>query len=109
MPFTKEELEAMRLADEEIEREFMITDEEREDGNRRDRISKMENSSGREAKKREYREANREKIAAKQREWYEANREKVLAQQREYREANREKIAEKRSQRREGASERETR
>ena len=92
MPFTEEELEAMRRADEEIEREFMITSEEREEGNRRDRLSKIENSSGREAQQRAYREANREKVAAQQRAWYEANREKVAAQRRAYREANRKRM-----------------
>ena len=82
MPFTEEELEDMRRADEEIEREFMITSEEREEGNRRDRLSKMENSSGREAKQRAWYEANKEKVAAQKRAWYEANKEKVAAQQR---------------------------
>lgn len=82
MPFTEEELEAMRRADEEIEREFMITAEEREEGNRRDRLSKMENSSGREARQRAWYEANREKVAAQQRAYREANREKVAAQKR---------------------------
>ena len=43
------------------------------------------------AKKREYREANRESIAAKKREYYEANRESIAAKQREYYEANRER------------------
>jgi hypothetical protein len=41
------------------------------------------------AKKREYREANRESIAAKQREYREANRESIAAKKREYREAKR--------------------
>ena len=81
MPFTEEELEAMRRADEEIEREFMITSEEREEGNRRDRLSKMENSSGREAQKRAWYEANREKVAAQQRAWYEANRKRMKNEQ----------------------------
>ena len=47
------------------------------------------------AYQREYREANREQIAAKQREYYEANREQIAAKQREYYEANREQIAAK--------------
>ena len=42
MSFTPEELAEMARADAEIEREFMITSEEREAGNRRDRLSKME-------------------------------------------------------------------
>ena len=43
----------MRRADEEIERDFALA-----------------------AKKRAYREANRDKVAAQQRAWYEANRDK---------------------------------
>ena len=47
------------------------------------------------AKKREYREANREEIAAKQRAYYEANREEIAAKNRAYYEAKREEIAAK--------------
>ena len=91
--FTPEELEELRRADAEIEAGFMITREEREAGNKRDRRFKIENSYGSEAAKRECYEANREKIAAAKREYYEANREKIAAAKREYYEANREKIA----------------
>ena len=80
--FTAEELEELRRADEEIEAEFMITREEREAGNKRDRRCKIENSYGSEAAKRKYYEAKREKIAAAQREYREANREKIAAAQR---------------------------
>lgn len=65
--FTAEELEELRRADKRIDRTFMITREERELGNRRDRRIKIENSWGAAAAQREYREANREKIAAAQR------------------------------------------
>ena len=41
------------------------------------------------ARKRAYREANREEIAAKRRAYREANREEIAAYQRAYREANR--------------------
>ena len=86
--FTPEELEEMRRADEEIDSEFMITREEREAGDERDRRSKAENSYGSDAAKRRYRAANREKRAARQRRYYAANRVKCAAYQREYRAAN---------------------
>ena len=56
--FTAEELEAMRLADEEIEREFRLTN----------KVAEYQKA---------YREANREKLAAQQKAYREANREKV--------------------------------
>ena len=43
------------------------------------------------AKKKAYREANREEIAAKQKAYREANREEIAAKKKAYREANREK------------------
>ena len=42
MPFTAQELEEIRLADEEIEREFCLTQEEIEASRRRDRRAKFE-------------------------------------------------------------------
>ena len=42
MPFTAQELEEIRLADEEIEREFCQTQEEIEASRRRDRRAKFE-------------------------------------------------------------------
>ena len=113
--FTAEEVAAMRLADEEIEREFRWTNEELEASRKRDRESTLDQKdfaaqkvaaqqkAYREANREKvaeyqkaYREANREKVAAQQKAYYEANREKVAAQQKAYREANREKINEKR-------------
>ena len=85
MGFTKEELEAMRLADEEIEREFRWTNEELETSRKRDRESNLDQK-----------DFAAQKVAAQRKAWYEANREKVAAQQKAYREANREKINEKR-------------
>ena len=70
MGFTKEELEAMRLADEEIEREFRLTNEELEASRKRDREFTLDQKD----------------FAA----------QKVAAQQKAYREANREKINERR-------------
>ena len=113
--FTAEELATMRLADEEIEREFRWTNEELEASRKRDRESTLDQKdfaaqkvaaqqkayyeANREkvaAQQKAYREANRDKVAAQQKAYYEANREKVAAQQKVYREANREKINEKR-------------
>ena len=97
MPFTAQELEEMRLADEEIEREFCQTQEEIEASRRRDRRSKFEALPIEKRKVAAYQkawyEANREKVAAYQKAWYEANREKVAATKKAWYEANREKEA----------------
>ena len=97
MPFTAQELEEMRLADEEIEREFCQTQEEIEASRRRDRRSKFEALPIEKRKVAAYQkawyEANREKVAAYQKAWYEANREKVAATKKAWYEANREKVA----------------
>ena len=85
LAFTPEELEAMRLADEEIEREFRWTNEELEASRERDRVSTLDQK-----------DFAAQKLAAQQKAYYEANREKVAAQQKAYYEANREKINEKR-------------
>ena len=69
MPFTKEELEAIRLADEELEK--TIAEEQRKK---------------KAAYQRGYRERNKEKIVAYKRGYYERNKEKIAAHQREYRE-----------------------
>ena len=97
MPFTAAELEEMRRADEEIERDFHWTQEELEASRRRDRAAvfaalppeKHRNAAYRKA----YYEANRDKIAAAQKAYYEANRDKVAAAQKAYYEANRDKLA----------------
>ena len=86
MPFTAAELEEMRRADEEIERDFHWTQEELEASRRRDRAAvfaalppeKHRNAAYRKA----YYEANRDKIAAAQKAYYEANRDKLAAAQR---------------------------
>lgn len=70
MPFTAQELEEIRLADEEIEREFCQTQEEIEASRRRDRRAKFETLP-----------IEKRKAAAYQKAWYEANREKVAASQ----------------------------
>ena len=98
--FTAEELEEMRLADEEIERDFRWTNEELEASRKRDLVSIFDRKDVAAqkvtAQQKAYYEANREKLAAQQKAYREANREKVAAQQKAYREANREKINERR-------------
>ena len=46
----------------------------------------------------EYREANKERVAKRRKEWYEANREKAAKYNKEYKEANKEKIAKRRKE-----------
>ena len=85
MPFTAQELEEMRRADEEIEREFRLTQEEIEMSRRRDRQAVFEalpvEKRKAAARNKAYREANREKVAAQNKAYREANREKAAAQQ----------------------------
>lgn len=78
MGFTKEELEAIRRADEEIERSFALTPEDLRRGRELDKAARLEAMP--------HDERNR---AAQQRAYYEANREKVAEYKRAYREANR--------------------
>ena len=78
MGFTKEELEAIRRADEEIERDFALTLEGFRRGTELDR-----------AFRREAMTPGKQKALARKRAYYEANREKVAAYQRAYREARR--------------------
>lgn len=71
MPFTAVELEEMRRADEEIEREFRLTPEDLAESRALDRQAKMEEMLPEKRKVLEY-----------QRAYYEANREKVRESQR---------------------------
>ena len=95
--FTADELAAMRLADEEIERDFRWTNEELESSRERDRVSIFDRkdvaAQKLSAQQKAYREANREKLAAQQKAYREANREKLAEYQKAYYEANREKRA----------------
>ena len=76
MGFTKEELEAMRLADEEIERDFRWTNEELEASRKRDRESTLDQK-----------DFAAQKVAAQKKAYYEANREKINERRRrKYRE-----------------------
>lgn len=91
MPFTAAELEEMRRADAEIERDFRLTPEDLAASRERDRRARLEalppEKQRLAASQRAYREANREKVAEYQRAYYEANREKVAASQRWIRDA----------------------
>ena len=74
--FTAEELAAMRLADEEIEREFRWTNEELEASRKRDRESTLDQK-----------DFAAQKLAAQKKAYYEANREKINEKRRrKYRE-----------------------
>jgi ribosome-binding protein aMBF1 (putative translation factor) len=97
--FTPEEIEEMRLADEEIERDFRWTNDELAASRRRDadiflsRKSKRDRSIA--EKQRAYYEANKDSIAEKQRAYREANKDSIAEYQRAYYEANKDSIAEK--------------
>ena len=74
--FTAEELAAMRLADEEIEREFRWTNEELEASRERDLVSIFDRK-----------DVAAQKVAAQKKAYYEANREKINEKRRrKYRE-----------------------
>lgn len=74
--FTPEELEAMRLADEEIERDFRITNEDLQESRALDRLAVFDKKDKKE-----------QKVAAQQKAWYEANRERINEnRRRKYRE-----------------------
>lgn len=88
MPFTAEELEEMRRADEEIEQEFHLTNDDliwEREMEREIALERMSPEKRRIAEKqRAYYEANRDSIAEKQRAYREANRDKYNAYMREY-------------------------
>ena len=90
MPLTAEELRAMRLADEEIERNFQLTADDIDRAREMDRVAlfeKKDAAAQREvARRKAYYEAHREKIAAQQKAYRAAHREKIAAQQKAYRE-----------------------
>lgn len=84
--FTKEELEALRLADAELDEEFRESPEEIARSRRMDREAQLDRMDNRErgiaAYQAAYREANRDKIAAYHAAYYEANRNKIAARRR---------------------------
>lgn len=79
MAFSRQELEAMRLADEEIEANFRITSEEISAARERDVSFSLA-------------QVDKKKAAARRRSkaWYERNREKVLEKKKQYYQENRE-------------------
>lgn len=70
LAFTPEELEAMRLADEEIEREFSLSVDDIAASNELDRAALYDRKSEKERK-----------IAAQRKSYYEANKDRIAAQQ----------------------------
>ncbi len=84
MKFTPEEIEEMRRADEEIERDFRWTNDELAASRRRDADILLSRKSKR-----------GRSIAEYQRAYYEANKDSIAEKQRAYREANKDSIAEK--------------
>lgn len=85
MKFTPEEIEAMRRADEEIERDFRWTNDELAASRRRDADISLSRKSKRDCsiakKQRAYRKANKDSIAEKQRAYYEANKSSITEKQ----------------------------
>ena len=69
LAFTPEELEAMRLADEEIEREFSLSVDDIAASNELDRAALYDRKSEKErkvaAQNKAYRKANKDKVAAR--------------------------------------------
>ena len=87
--FSDAELKAMRLADEEIEKQFSLSREDMEFSRRMDRQAKIDRLDNKGRKiadyQAAYREANKDKIAAQKAAYYQANKDKWNAYQREYR------------------------
>ena len=89
MPFTAEELAAMRVADEEIEANFVLTAEDWELSQALEKLAQAQ--GGGRVYGRDPQEA-KARHAAHKSAWYQANRERILARQKAYNQANREKI-----------------
>ncbi len=99
MKFTSEEIEEMRRADEEIERDFRWTNDELAASRRRDADILLFRKSKRDRniaeKKRAYYEANKDSIVEYQRAYRKANNDSIAEKKRAYYEANKDSIAEK--------------
>lgn len=97
MPLTAEELRAMRLADEEIERDFQLTADDIDRAREMDKVALFERKDTAAqravAQQKVYRSANREKVAARRKAYYEAHREEEAARRKAYYEAHREEEA----------------
>ena len=75
MPWTAEELEAIQISDEEIERSGLTYEDYKAARNLDEYITgETRADKMRKAYKREYRKANKDEIAAYQREYYKARR-----------------------------------
>ena len=111
--FSPEELEELRRFDEELDKEYVQTQEEIVQSRKRDRAAAVANMEPEKRKiaeyqaayyeankdkiaeyKAAYREANKDKIAEYQAAYYEANKDKIAEYKAAYREANKDKIAE---------------
>ena len=82
--FTPEELEELRRFDEELDAEYVPTQEEIVASRKRDRAAAVANM-----------EPEKRKIAEYQAAYYEANKDKIAEYQAAYREANKDKIPER--------------
>lgn len=99
MAFTSEELEAIRLADEEIDREigdrYVATQVDHEISKWLDELAyldSLDNAAARKFKSQKaYRAEHKEAIAAKQAAYYAEHKEEIAAKQAAYRARNREK------------------
>ena len=81
--FSPEELEELRRFDEELDKEYVQTQEEIVQSRKRDRAAAVANM-----------EPEKRKIAEYQAAYYEANKDKIAEYKAAYREANKDKIAE---------------
>ena len=94
--FSPEELEELRRFDEELDEDFVQTQEEIVQSRKRDRAAAVANMEPKKRKIAEYqaayREANKDKIAEYQAAYREANRDKYKAYQREYQRRLRERL-----------------
>ena len=95
--FTAAELEELRRADAEIDKEYALTPQEIKASRKLDREAELERMDPQKrrvaAQKAAYYEANKERIAAQQAAYREANKEQIAAQKAAYYEANKERIA----------------
>ena len=91
--FTPEELEELRRFDQELDEDFVQTQEEIVQSRKRDRAAAVANMEPEKRKIAEYqaayREANKDKIAERNAAYYEANKDKIAERKAAYREANR--------------------
>ena len=82
------ELEAMRLADEEIEEDFELSQEDFAFSNELDRQARLDRLDHSEkqalSRQREYRQANKERRVAIQKAYYEANKDQISAYKKNY-------------------------